>query len=277
MNFRFDKGQQVRYKLDRKIMLVVEYERTTGIIKLGRIQQDPPSYTGRVQCSWTEGNLRKTEYYYDYELEPIAETMFDALETDIVSLLKKATGEIINNIKASVQANKIFTTGGHVLIESGDLIYRKMTNGGEETYQVIDPGFHEEFHGMPAGYQIKVKKLGLPEAETEKHNIVYNISFTGNNNRFNKDSLDQSTNISKIQKKIDEHLESLRKEINQLKISAVDKQDLVELLEALEDQINSGKPKLGVVKTIIGTLSTRGAEIASIGALILQLTQSASV
>ena len=58
-----------------------------------------------------------------------------------------------------------------------------MSNGAEETFLVIDPNFHEELFGMQAHYQMKVKKLGLPEAKKAIQNITYNIS--GNNARVN--------------------------------------------------------------------------------------------
>ena len=45
------------------------------------------------------------------------------------------------------------------------MIQRKMSNGGEETYEVIDPGFHEGIGGIKAHYQMTHRKLGLPEAE----------------------------------------------------------------------------------------------------------------
>jgi len=87
---------------------------------------------------------------------------FDSLMTDTVSLLKQ-DGTEFDGIKASVQKKMIFVQDANYLIEPGDLIRRKMSNGGEETYEVIDPGFHEEFHSIPAGYQMDVRKLGIPE------------------------------------------------------------------------------------------------------------------
>lgn len=108
---------------------------------------------------------------------------FNRFLTDTVSLLKK-NGMTIDGIQASVQKDKIFIEGADILIESGDLIHRVMSNGGQETYSVIDPGFQEKFHRIPAGYQMEVRKLGLPEANRAIQNITYNIS--GTNNRVNQ-------------------------------------------------------------------------------------------
>ena len=121
--------------------------------------------------------------------------VFDDLLTDRVSLIKQ-DGSVAEGIKASVQKNKIFIQGTDHLIEPRDLIQRKMSNGGEETYEVIDPGFHEKFHGIPAGYQMDVRKLGIPEAKSAIQNITYNV--TGHNARINQNSVDQSVNIVNV-------------------------------------------------------------------------------
>jgi len=55
--------------------------------------------------------------------------MFNLLNTDIVSIFKK-DGSKFDEIRASVQRDKIFITGTEPLIESGDLIHRNMSNGG---------------------------------------------------------------------------------------------------------------------------------------------------
>ena len=72
---------------------------------------------------------------------------FSDMLNDNVTLLKR-NGDRLDGIKASVQSEKIFINRSDVLIETGDLIQRKMSNGGEETYEVIDPGFHEGFGGI---------------------------------------------------------------------------------------------------------------------------------
>ena len=76
--------------------------------------------------------------------------VFDRLFTDTVTLIKQ-DGTTAEGIKAIVQSKKIFIHGHVLLIESGDFVQRKMSNGGEETYEVIDPGFHEKLHTIPAG------------------------------------------------------------------------------------------------------------------------------
>jgi len=89
---------------------------------------------------------------------------------DTVSVLKK-NGEEIDGIKASVQKRKIFIDRSDVLIEAGDRIQRKMSNGGEETYEVIDPGYYERHGSISAHYEMDVKKLGLAEAKERTRHV----------------------------------------------------------------------------------------------------------
>lgn len=89
---------------------------------------------------------------------------FQRMMTDRIKVIK-TNGDEYSDLKASVQDKGIYLMQSNVLIETNDLIQRFMSSGGEETYKVIDPGFHEKFHSIPAHYQIKAQKLGIPEAK----------------------------------------------------------------------------------------------------------------
>lgn len=191
----------------------------------------------------------------------------DDLMTDTVNVLSQS-GKRIENIKASVQKNKIFIQGSDMLIESGDLIHRTMSNGAEETYEVIDPGFHEEFHGISAGYQMDVTKLGIPEAKSAVQHITYNIS--GTNNRLNQNSTDNSVNIFNIHPDLQEHIEALRNEIKGLDLPEGETAAFYEVIDAVEAQMTSEKPSKTVVKTLLDGLPNVGS-IASIGSFIVSL------
>lgn len=192
---------------------------------------------------------------------------FDDLLTDTVSVLKQS-GDIIAGVKSSVQKNKIFIQRSDILIETGDLIQRKMSNGAEETFRVIDPGFNEAFHGIPAGYQMDVTKLGIPEAKAEVQHITYNIS--GTNNRINKNSTDNSINLVNINSEIQEHIDSLRREIDRLNLSKEDANASYEVIDAVEAQFGTEKPSKAVVKALLSSLPHAGS-IASIGSFIVSL------
>lgn len=191
---------------------------------------------------------------------------FSSLLIDTVSLLKK-NGEKIEGIKSSVQSNKIFIMRNDILIESGDIIQRDMSNGGQETFTVIDPGFHEgQGVGIPAGYQMTVKKMGIPEAEKAIQKITYNIS--GPNARVNNNSTDNSTNTVNINPDIAEHIAALRVEIQTLKISDEEKASAKEIVDAIENQFKTAKPSKTVVATLLKALPSAGS-IASIGSFLL--------
>ncbi len=177
---------------------------------------------------------------------------FSLLHTDNISILKQ-NGEQFNNIKASVQRTKIFIQKSDILIESGDLVNRKMSNGGEEMYEVIDPNFREAFHSIPAGYQMEVKKLGIPEAQKAVKHITYNYNISGHNARVNQNSVDNSTNTINNADAL-ALLAELRSKIEALDIPLTEKQSANEHLDVIDSQIASGKPNKGIVSAVLNSL-----------------------
>ena len=189
---------------------------------------------------------------------------FSDMLNDNVTLLKR-NGDRVEGIKASVQAKNIFINRSDILIETGDLIQRNMSNGGEETYEVIDPGFHESFHGIEAHYQMTHRKLGLPEAKAAVQSITYNIS--GANDRVNNHSTDNSVNTVNINPDVAEHISMLRQEVKRL-VPDQEQQPALEVVDAIEGQFESNAPSKVVVKTLLGALPSAGS-IASIGSFLL--------
>ncbi|MBW2185158.1 MAG: hypothetical protein JRG71_01780 [Deltaproteobacteria bacterium] len=190
---------------------------------------------------------------------------FSALMTDTVTLLKQ-DGTDIDQIKASVQKNKIFIFNSDFIVESGDLIQRKMSNGAEETYEVIDPGFHGKFHGIEAHYQMDVRKLGRPEAQKAVQSITYHI--TGPNARINQNSVDNSVNVVSINPQVAEHLEAMRVEVERLITDQNEKKEAKELLTAIEGQFELARPSKAVVSTLLKSLPSVGS-LAALGSFLL--------
>jgi predicted nucleotide-binding protein len=89
-------------------------------------------------------------------------------------IIHKTNGETVENVKGSVQKNKIFIQRSDILIESKDRVKRSMSNGGIEEYEVIEPGFHEGLGSIKAGYQMVVKKVQL-EQVIDIHNVKEQI------------------------------------------------------------------------------------------------------
>jgi len=179
----------------------------------------------------------------------------------------KSDGQKSEELSASVQSKGIYLMSSAVLIEPNDLIQRKMSNGGTETFQVIDPGFHEAFGSrMPAHYQMKVKKLGLPETEQAIKSITYNLN--GHNTRVNNQSTDNSTNVVNINNDIAEHIAMLRDEIKRLVEATSEQNEALEIVDAIEGQFESPAPSKAVLSTLINALPSAGS-IASIGSFLL--------
>ena len=191
---------------------------------------------------------------------------FQNLMNDKIDILKK-DGTKIAGLKASVQRNRIFMNAGKILIESGDLIQRHMSNGAEETYRVVDPGFYEGLGGIPANYQMTVGKLGVPEAKQALQSITYNIS--GNNARVNQNSIDNSTNIVKVDAQLDEQIAALRKAIDKLQLPDEQRTSSHEIIDSVEEQFKSGAPKKSVITALLNALP-QIASVAEIVATIMK-------
>ncbi len=117
---------------------------------------------------------------------------FADMMNDTVDLIKADGSKTVKGIKASVQEKMTFIERSDILIESGDLLRRRASNGSVSNYKVIDPGFHEAFHGIAAHYQIKHQNLSIQEAEKMVQSITYNFGSisaeqmqVGNDNTIN--------------------------------------------------------------------------------------------
>jgi len=78
-----------------------------------------------------------------------------------------------------------------LLVLPGDEIRRRIPNGTEEVFEVVDPKFYEQMHTIPANFQIEVRRKG---AITPGQGGHLKITVTGNNSRVNIGSTDNSTN-----------------------------------------------------------------------------------
>jgi hypothetical protein len=176
-----------------------------------------------------------------------------SLQRDTLDVLKK-DGTETKGVMATVSSDSITIVGPPqgLLIEPDDLVRRRMSNGGEETFRVIDPGWHEAFHSIPPSYQMKVQKLGVSEAKAAVQSITYNIS--GNNARVNNNSTDHSVNTVVISNSVANHISQLRSEIDKAAISEGAKAEARDVVDAVELQISTGKPKKAVLTALLSSL-----------------------
>jgi len=176
---------------------------------------------------------------------------FSEFMTDSVKLIK-ANGDVLTGIKALVDKNNIFIDRDDFIVNAGDLVQRIMSNGGEETYKVINPHFREKCLDMPAGYELEVKKIGIQEAEKEIATIT-NINIYGNYAKVNQNSVDNSTNtffVDSVHNAIDE----LRLELRKLHKSPEILTEQMEIIDAVESELLSEKPRKSIVSSLLSAL-----------------------
>ena len=189
---------------------------------------------------------------------------FASMMTDKVDLLKQ-DGTRVSELKASVQKNKVFMFDSTVLIEPGDLLIRKASNGAEDTYEVIDPVFHEQFGGIPANYQIDVRKLGVPEAKHQVHSIVYNVSGAGA--RVNHQSVDHSVNTITLNSDIEGSLKTIREEVERSGLAQAEINSALEVVDELKQQFESGTPRKTIVSSLLGALPSIATITKAVGTI----------
>jgi len=87
---------------------------------------------------------------------------------------------------------KIILLDPKIVIEPGDEIRRRLPNGTDETFEILDFHFVDQLHSLPSHYQVSIRRKGTYPHGTGGHLI----NITGNNSRVNIGSHDHSTNIS---------------------------------------------------------------------------------
>ena len=180
---------------------------------------------------------------------------FSSFNVDDIKIIKN-NGETIDDIKASVQPEVILINRSDILIEPDDLIQRKMSNGGIETYQVIDPVYYEKSHGIAAHYQIKHKKLGLPEAKKAVQNIT--VTIHGDNRGNMQVGNDNIMNNSEFNQKFTQLIQEIENS------SIGNKLQLIQ-------ELNEKKEDKTALQVFLGSLLTRGAEVATLTPVIVDL------
>jgi len=119
------------------------------------------------------------------------------LRRDVVTLVKQ-DGQRIERVSASVDASKrtITVPAYAANIHDGDTLLRHLPNGDVEEYLVLDSGYEEGVaKALPAEYHCKVEKKTALKPSTQAPAVVYNVTMSGPNNRFNLHSQDMSVNI----------------------------------------------------------------------------------
>lgn len=109
------------------------------------------------------------------------------------------------------------------------------------------------------------------EAQQSAQYITYNIS--GSNARVNHHSMDNSVNTVTMNIAVFNQIQALRSEIHKAPLTAREKADAVEIVDEVEAQIASGKPKKGVVNALLTSLPAIES-VTTIGKTLYDLLQS---
>lgn len=193
--------------------------------------------------------------------------IFEEIMNDTIYILK-SDGEKYGPFKGTVTPNQIFPSKVNIIIEAGDRIIRPLSNGGEETYTVINPVFYEDFADIEAHYQLDVRKDGTILRHPPSH-VTNNISFQGDGNKININSLDNSTNIE-YNESINALVNELLEEISKLDDNSANKADLTGVIETIRGSALSDKPNKTLIKALLGSLPHIDS-ILSIGATLMSL------
>jgi hypothetical protein len=153
---------------------------------------------------------------------------FPQSDIDIVA----PDGTIRARTKAILDSKLATIPDPSILIEAGDEIRRSIPSGAEEAFEVVDPVYHEDFHGIPAHYQVKIKRKGqFPQGKGGN----YNFYVSGTNARVNFQSQDYSTNIVANHKVFGELREAIHSGITDV----TERQKLTALTEELEQNVDN--------------------------------------
>ncbi|WP_164469886.1 hypothetical protein [Aliarcobacter cryaerophilus] len=183
--------------------------------------------------------------------------MFSMLLKDKLKLIKK-NGEIIEQIQGSVQKNKIYIMRGDILIEKDDIIERFMSNGGIETFQVINPNFYEKHNSISAHYQLEVVNSNNIKELKSKNN--HSSHIYNNINVRNAGIISTGSNSTNIYN--ENNINKLIEEIKKLNLK--DEKQIISDLEA--SKIDNEKAKV-----TLGSLLSKGSEVSSITSLIIEI------
>lgn len=75
--------------------------------------------------------------------------------------LTKADGTTISDLGCSVQTDKLYLDAapGAWVLEAGDTVTWKKSDGTTSSYQVVRPNFHERMTIIPAHYEADIKLI----------------------------------------------------------------------------------------------------------------------
>ncbi|MGE6718779.1 hypothetical protein ACQKGD_15565 [Peribacillus frigoritolerans] len=184
-------------------------------------------------------DLVSEDIFQKYKKIKVSYKMFKNLMKDKVSL-EKQNGEIITNIQSNVKENEIFIVDSSLKIEEGDRITRSLPNGLKEGYIVTNSIRYGKKFSIPAHYELRVRKETAIEHERFQTIINDNstTNITGDYNRVNKHSTDNSTNTS-IKETEFIIFNQLKEIIEESDISVTEKDKIISNINELKESVGT--------------------------------------
>ena len=165
-------------------------------------------------------------------------SIFQSLKNDRVTLVKK-DGQRFENLTASVQAGLILTDNPKIPIEDGDRFERQLPSGIVDVFTVLDSGFQQGFHGIPAHYQSKVRKNTAESPPSPRPaagpQVVNNL--IGPNTRVNIQSSDSSTNVVSVESAV--LFDNLREAIQKSSLDSTVARQLIQNVNAMQPAVGT--------------------------------------
>ena len=165
-------------------------------------------------------------------------SIFQPILNDRVTLVKK-DGQRFENLTASVQAGLIFTDNPKIPIEDGDRFERQLPSGIVDVFTVLDSGFQQGLHVMPAHYQSKVLKNTAESPPSPRPaagpQVVNNL--IGPNTRVNIQSSDSSTNVVSGESAV--LFDNLREAIQKSSLDSTVERQLIQNVKAMQSAVGT--------------------------------------
>ena len=165
-------------------------------------------------------------------------SIFQSLKNDRVTLVKK-DGQRFENLSASVQTGLILTDNPEIPIEDGDQFERQLPSGIVDVYTVVDSGFQQSLHSIPAHYQSKVRKNTAESPPSPRPaagpQVVNNL--IGPNTRVNIQSSDSSTNVVSVESAV--LFDNLREAIQKSSLDSTVERQLIQNVKAMQSAVGT--------------------------------------
>lgn len=154
---------------------------------------------------------------------------YKQLMQDTVTIVRQ-DGTRYEDIIANVQRNRISIIADSVVVEEGDSIERQIPGGKVERYTVLDAGYTNEFHGIPARYVMDVRKeTAIPRAAPTPSQV---FNLNGPNSRINNNSIDASVNS--VSMSSTQVFTELRRAVNGAGMEADQREELLTAIAEME-------------------------------------------